>query len=100
LVKLACEHPVSQPRTILAISDIRSAVEDEQRKRQKRTCALSPEQRLERFAALQAAAELLLASNPVALEAFHRRNRRQRTEGRVRALEALLRRVDSKDGLG
>ncbi len=68
-----------------------SITQSEQRKRQKRTLALTPEERLHRFAALQQTAESLLASNPLAWEAFHRRNRRQRTESRCRALELQLR---------
>lgn len=70
--------------------DFESLVESEQRKRQRRTLALTPEQRLERFMALQAAAYAALASNPEALLAFHRRNRQARKESRVRELERQL----------
>lgn len=75
---------------------IHSIAQSEQLKRLKRTLALTPEERLDRFVALQTSAESLLASNPIALAAFHRRNRRQRTESCCRELESQLRRPNPK----
>lgn len=79
---------------------LESLVDPELQKRRRRTLALSPEQRLERFVALQAAAQSTLATNPPAVLAFHRRNLRQRTESRVRELERQLRQVGSKESIG
>ncbi len=79
-----------------AMFNFESIVDIELQKRKRRAWALTPEQRLARFVALQAAAESTLASNPEALAAFHRRNRRQRRESRVRLLERQLRLDDSK----
>ena len=77
--------------------DFESRIESEQRKRQRRILALTPDQRLERFLSLQAAAYATLASNPDALAAFLRRNYQARKESRVRELERQLRGADSKD---
>jgi len=44
-------------------------------KRLRRTHSLTPQERMERFDALQAAAMKELESNPEALAEFHRRNR-------------------------
>ncbi len=51
--------------------------------RRRRDWALPPAERLARFARLQAAAWDTLASNPSALEAFHRRNRLARRQSSV-----------------
>ena len=81
------------------MSDFELIIEAEQRKRQRRILALTPDQRLERFLALQATAYATLASNPDAMAAFLRRNYQARKESRVRELERQLRGADSKDGV-
>ncbi|MEZ6135576.1 MAG: hypothetical protein R3C53_11770 [Pirellulaceae bacterium] len=63
-------------------------------KRRRRDRRLSPAERMERFARLQALAEETLAANPEALTAFHRRNRQQRRQSRVEELERQWRRDD------
>ena len=60
-------------------------------KRQQRELLLTPEQRMERFVALQEEAWTVLSSNPEALEAFHNRNRRKRRQSEVHALLSKLR---------
>lgn len=49
-------------------------------KRLRRTHSLTPQERMERFDALQAAAMKELESNPEALAEFHRRNRFRRRQ--------------------
>ncbi len=58
------------------------------RQRRQRDWTLSPVERLARFERLQAAAWYTLASNPLALEAFHRRNRLARRQSSVAKLLA------------
>ncbi|MCC6510046.1 MAG: hypothetical protein IT423_13145 [Pirellulaceae bacterium] len=82
----------------MAIQDLDLAIKAEQQKRNRRVWALTPEERMDRYLALQSLAEQTLATNPVALAAFHRRNRQKRTAARVRELVArLLQHPDSQD---
>ena len=60
--------------------------DDQSRKRLRRVWALSPEERMERFSGLQAAAWATLESNPAALEYFYRRNHRARRLSNCHAL--------------
>jgi hypothetical protein len=69
------------------LSDILIAIAN---KRRRRDLQLSPEQRMVRFEAMQAASWLVLASNPVALAAFHKRNRHNRRQSQVQSLIAKL----------
>ena len=59
-------------------------------KRLRRTHSLTPQERMERFDALQAAAMKELESNPEALAEFHRRNRFRRRQSQVQLLLAKL----------
>lgn len=59
-------------------------------KRRKRDLQLSPKQRMIRFEAMQAASWQVLASNPVALATFHKRNRHKRRQSQVQALIVKL----------
>lgn len=63
-----------------------------QRYRRREAWSLTPEQRMERFERLQAAAIRTLSSNPQAERAAHRRNHRMRAHSRVKALEAQMKR--------
>jgi hypothetical protein len=84
----------------MAIQDLDQAIKAEQQKRNRRARALTPEERMDRYLALQSLAEQTLATNPVALAAFHRRNLQKRTAARVRELALrLLRYPDSQDAL-
>lgn len=60
-------------------------------KRRRRNWALTHSERMARFAALQATAWQALASNPIALAAFHQRNRRIRRQSQVQLLLLKLR---------
>ncbi len=62
-----------------------------EKKRLRRNHALSPQERMQKFAALQAAAMKELESNPEALAEFHRRNRFRRRQSQVQLLLAKLR---------
>ncbi len=62
------------------------AAERETEKRLRRVWALSPEERLVRFSALQKAAWTTLNSNSLAMREFHRRNTQQRRLSNVARL--------------
>jgi hypothetical protein len=59
-------------------------------KRRKRDLQLSPEQRMVRFEAMQAASWRALSSNPLALAAFHKRNRLKRRQSQLKHFIAKL----------
>lgn len=76
---------------MLSPQDIGDITRASERKRLRRAMALTSEERMERFNALQEAAGRVLSSNPAALAAFHQRNRRCRRESQVQLLLAQIR---------
>ena len=65
------------------MDDISEQFEKRDRLRKRMAAQLTPEQRLERMAELQAHAWQVLQQNPAALERFWRRNLRERAARRL-----------------
>ena len=76
---------------MLTPRDIGNITRASESKRLRRAVALTPEERMDRFNALQEAAGRVLSLNPAALAAFHQRNRRCRRESQVQLLLARIR---------